>query len=145
MPRRQTRTLGAVAALLLALLLPPFFVRAQEVDVGAAAEKTAQYKVWLDQLKDGEFNYWTRVDGTRRPYQLYIGEGFLKAEYSDQEQFVEIFSHYLAGHPQKYILIDLYDAETGQPVGEYGWTGFKLFRTSSDLPADRRSEGPPAG
>jgi hypothetical protein len=145
MPRRQTRTLGAVAGLLLAFLLPPFFVRAQEVDIGAAAEKTAQYGVWLDQLRDGEFNYWTRVDGTGRPYKLYVADGFLKAEFQYQEEFVEIFSHYLAGHPQKYMLIDLYDANTGEPVGEYGWTGFKLFRTASDLPGDRRSEANPAG
>ena len=137
--------MGAVAGLLLAFLLPPFFVHAQDVDIGAAAEKTAQYRVWLDQLRDGEFNYWTRVDGTRRPYKLYVGEGFLKAEFKYQEEFVEIFSHYLAGHPQKYMLIDLYDADSGAPVGEYGWTGFKLFRTASDLPEDRRSEANPAG
>jgi hypothetical protein len=134
-----------IAGLLLAFLLPPFFVRAQEVGVAAAAEKTSLYKVWLDQLRDGEFNYWTRVDETARPYKLYVGEGFLKAEFVYQEEFVEIFSHYLAGHPQKYILIDLYDAENGQPVGEYGWSGFKLFPSAADLPADRRSEANPAG
>ena len=143
MPRRQTRTLGAVAGLLLAILLPPFFVQAQDVDVRAAAEKTAQYKAWLDELRGGEFNYWTRVDETRRPFQLYVAEGFLKAEFTYQEQFVEIFSHYLAGHPQKYMLIDLYNADTGRPVGEYGWSGFKLFETASDLPADLRSEANP--
>jgi hypothetical protein len=146
MPGRQTRTLGAVVGLLLALLLPPFFVRAQDVGVAAAAEKTAQYKAWLDQLREGEFNYWTRVDETRRPFQLYVAEGFLKAEFKYQEEFVEIFSHYLAGHPQKYMLIDLYDSESGQPVGEYGWSGFKLFTTASDfLPEDRGLEANPRG
>src|SRR5689334_21439602 len=112
MPARQTRTLGAVAALLLALLLPPFFVRAQ--DVGVA--------------------------GTRRPYRLYVGDGFLKAESNYQEEFVEIYSHYLAGHPQKYALIDLYNANAGESVGEYGWSGFMHYKTTADSPGDRRSE-----
>ncbi|HEY1266932.1 MAG TPA: hypothetical protein VGH16_06725, partial [Candidatus Binatia bacterium] len=60
----------------------------------------------------------------------YVGEGFTKADFEHQEQFVEVFSHYLAGHPDKYMLIDLYDARTGEAIGEFGWGGFKLFNAA---------------
>jgi hypothetical protein len=125
-----------VAGLFFLFLLPPFFVQAQEVkttqaqDVKTWAAKTAEYKQWLDQLQGGEFKFWTRLDGSRRPHKLYVGEGFTKADFKDQEQFVEVFSHYLAGHPDKYMLIDLYDARTGEAIGEFGWGGFKLFNAS---------------
>ncbi len=88
---------------------------------------TAEFKEWLDKLQGDGQKFWTRLDGSRRPHKLYVGEGFNQAGFKDQEQFVEIFSHYLAGHPDKFMLIDLYDATTGAPVGEYGWAGFKLF------------------
>jgi hypothetical protein len=117
--------------------LPLFFVQAQEAktqaqDVKSWAAKTAEYKQWLDQLQGVEFKYWTRLDGSRRPHKLYVGEGFTKADFKDQEQFVEVFSHYLAGHPDKYMLIDLYDARTGDPIGEFGWGGFKLFTVGAE-------------
>jgi len=152
MSGRQTRVRGTIAGLLFALFLPPFFVQAQNAkpapsaqltqDVKTWALKTAQYKEWLDQLQGEDFKFWLRLDGTRRPHKLYVSEGFTKASFNDQEQFVEIFSHYLAGHPDKYMLIDLYDAGTGQPIGEYGFGGFKLFRAASDLPPDMRTESP---
>ena len=127
---RQTRVRGAVAGLVFSLLLPPFFVQAQ--DIKDWAIKTAEYKTWLDRLQGDGSKYWTRLDGSRRPHKLYVGEGFSRASFKDQEEFVETFSHYLAGHPDKYMLIDLYDARTGQPVGEFGWSGYKLFSTASD-------------
>jgi hypothetical protein len=139
-PGRQTSVRGTILGLLFLLLLPPYFVQAQ--DIKAWAAKTAEYKTWLDQLQGDGTKYWTRLDGTRRPHKLYVGEGFTKADPKDQEQFVEIFSHYLAGHPDKYMLIDLYDAGTGQPVGEFGWSGFKLFSASSDSQPATGSEKP---
>lgn len=127
---RQTRIRGMIAGLLFLVLLPPFFVQAQDVkpeDIKAWAMKTKEYKQWLDSMKGGNIQFWTRMDDSRRPHKVYVGEGFEKASFKDQEQFVEIFSHYLAGHPDKYMLIDLYDAQTGAAVGEYGFGGFKLF------------------
>jgi hypothetical protein len=125
----------AILGLFFLFSLPPFFVQAQELktqaqDVKSWAAKTAEYKQWLDQMQGGEFKFWTRLDGSRRPHKLYVGEGFTKADFKDQEQFVEVFSHYLAGHPDKYMLIDLYDARTGQAIGEFGWGGFKLFNAA---------------
>lgn len=133
-------------ALFFLFSLPPFFVQAQEVktqaqDVKTWATKTAEYKQWLDQLQGGELKFWTRLDGSRRPHKLYVGEGFTKADFKDQEQFVEVFSHYLAGHPDKYMLIDLYDARTGEAIGEFGWGGFKLFNASGDAAAEKPDQG----
>jgi len=74
--------------------------------------------------------FWVRLDARHRPHRLYLGEGFFRADARTQEQFVETYSSYLAGHPEKSMLIDLFDAATNNPVGEYGWGGFKLYSQS---------------
>jgi hypothetical protein len=117
------------------LLLPPFFVQAQAQkqdlnEIKGWASQTAQFKEWLDSRQGDGLKFWTRLDSSRRPHKLYVGDGFNKADFKEQEEFVEVFSHYLAGHPDKYMLIDLYDAHTGAPVGEFGWAGFKLYLKS---------------
>ena len=89
--------------------------------------KIAQYKKWLDTLGPQGSQYWTRLDGRLRPHRLYLGEGFYRADIQSQERFVDTFSNYLAGHPEKFMLIDLFDADTNKPVGEYGFGGFKLY------------------
>jgi hypothetical protein len=144
----------AILGLFFLFSLPPFFVQAQETktqaqDVKSWAAKTAEYKQWLDQMHGEDFKFWTRLDGSRRPHKLYVGEGFTKADFKEQEQFVEVFSHYLAGHPDKYMLIDLYDARTGEAIGEFGWGGFKLFdaahaQSQDQNPATVATENMPA-
>ena len=51
----------------------------------------------------------------------------MHADATQQEEFVDTFSHFLAGHPDKNMLIDIFDAKTGKPIGEYGFGGFRLF------------------
>ena len=87
----------------------------------------AQYKKWLDSLGPQGSQYWIRIDAKRRPHRLYLGEGFFHADAQTQEKFVDTYSNYLAGHPEKFMLIDLFDASTNMPVGEYGFGGFKLY------------------
>lgn len=86
-----------------------------------------QYKKWLDSLGPSGSKYWVRLDAKQRPHRLYVGEGFYRADYKTQERFVDTYSNYLAGHPEKFMLIDLFDASTNKPVGEYGFGGFKLY------------------
>lgn len=93
----------------------------------AREAKIAQYKKWLDNLGPAGSRFWVRLDDRRRPHRLYLGEGFYRADAQSQEHFVDTFSHYLAGHPEKNMLIDLFDATTNKPVGEYGFGGFKLY------------------
>lgn len=90
----------------------------------------AQYKQWLDTLGPSGSKYWVRLDGEHRPHRLYLGEGFYRADYKSQERFVDTYSNYLAGHPEKFMLVDLFDAETDKPIGEYGFGGFKLYPQS---------------
>lgn len=90
--------------------------------------KIAQYKKWLDTLGPKGSRYWIRLDARHRPHRLYLGEGFYRADFQSQERFVNTFSNYLAGHPKKFMLIDLFDAKTNKPIGEYGFGGFKLYR-----------------
>ena len=68
-----------------------------------------------------------RLDARQRPHRLYLGEGFYSADLQSQEHFVNTFSNYLAGHPDKFMLIDLFDVNTNKPIGEYGFGGFKLY------------------
>lgn len=87
----------------------------------------AEYKRWLDSLGPNGARFWIKLDEKGRPHKLYLGEGFYRAKFETQKLFVETFSSYLAGHPEKAVLVDLFDAATGRPVGEYGWGGFKLY------------------
>lgn len=96
-------------------------------DFKKSEAKIKEYKQWLDSVGAKGARYWVRLDSRRRPQRLYVGEGFDKADYTLKERFVEIFSHYLAGHPEKFALIDLFDGPTGAPIGEFGWGGFKLY------------------
>jgi len=89
--------------------------------------KIAEYKQWLDTLGPKGSRFWIRLDNRHRPHRLYVGQGFYRADYQSQERFVDVFSNYLAGHPEKSMLIDLFDARTNRAVGEYGFGGFKLY------------------
>ena len=114
--------------LLLALsvgLFPEVSARAEDFKKTEAA--IAQYKNWLDTLGPEGSRYWVRLDAKRRPHRLYLGEAFFRADFRSQERFVDTYSNYLAGHPEKFMLIDLFEAGTNMPVGEYGFGGFKLY------------------
>ena len=130
-------TRPALSGFFLALLLPPV-VGAQDFKQWEA--KTAEYRLWLESAKADGSVFWSRLDSTRRPHRLYVGEGFHVADYQAKERFVETFSHYLAGHPEKFMLIDLFDSATGEAVGEFGWGGFKLYPNYVAAEAPARNE-----
>lgn len=113
----------------LALLLPvfwwPFVVVGQDYKKREA--KIAEYKHWLDSVGPTGYRLWLRLDGSSRPYGLYVGEQFYAMDFDRKKEFVEIFSNYLSGHPEKFMLIDIFDSVTQQHIGEYGWDGFKLY------------------
>jgi len=89
--------------------------------------RVSEYRKWLDKAGAKGSRYWVRLDSSKRPHRLYVGDAFMHADAAEKEEFVEIFSHFLAGHPEKNMLIDIYDAGTGKPIGEYGFGGFRLF------------------
>jgi len=93
----------------------------------ARAAQMAESKKWLDTFGARGSRYWIKLDSERRPHKLYVGEAFYRADPQEQERFIDTFSHYLAGHPDKFMLIDLYDDATKAPVGELGWGGFKMY------------------
>ena len=101
--------------------------RAQNLSFQAIDAKIADYRKWLDELGSNGLRYWVRLDSTKRPHRLFVGDGFMHASHRDQEDFMEIFSRFLAGHPEKNMLIDIYDPGTDKMIGEYGFGGFKLF------------------
>jgi hypothetical protein len=109
------------------LLLFPALSAAQTLSFKAIESQVAEYRKWLDQVGVNGSHYWIRLDSTKRPHRLYVGEGFYQVTYADQENFVEVFSRFLAGHPEKNMLIDIYDASSGKYIGEYGFGGFRLF------------------
>jgi hypothetical protein len=115
-----------VAVLASALLFPPVAFT-QSVNFKEIEAKVSEYRKWLDQVGSNGSRYWVRLDSTKRPHRLYVGEGFMRANSSEQENFIEIFSRFLAGHPDKNMLIDIYDPTNGKWIGEYGFGGFRLF------------------
>ena len=119
--------------ILLIALLALSFAMLQKTPASANDEfkrreaKIAEYKKWLDSLGPQGSQFWIRLDDRRRPHRLYLGEAFFRADFRTQEHFIDTFSNYLASHPEKFMLIDLFDAATNRPVGEYGFGGFKLY------------------
>jgi hypothetical protein len=119
-----------VFALALGLL---FYATAIADEFTERAAQMAESKKWLDTFGSGGSRYWIRLDSERRPHKLYVGEAFYRADPQEQERFIDTFSHYLAGHPDKFMLIDLYDEATKAPVGELGWGGFKMYPSAASL------------
>lgn len=119
----------AIITTLLFALLFPAISSAQGLTVKEIQARVSQYKMWLDQLGANGSHYWIRLDSTKRPHRLYVGDGFMHADFRHKEEFIEIFSRYLAGHPEKNMLIDIFDASNSRPIGEYGFGGFRLFNS----------------
>ena len=122
-----------VARALILVLLLPCLAAAQSQNAKKSEPEfkkweglLSQYKIWLDSVGVTGYRFWLRLDSKHRPHRLYVGEGFDNADYKGKEEFVETFSRFLAGHPEKYMLIDLYDSNN-KPIGEFGWGGFKLY------------------
>jgi hypothetical protein len=119
---------GRVGVFLLAsALLFPSFATAQRISFKEIDARVSEYRKWLDKAGAKGTRFWVRLDSTKRPHRLYVGEGFMHADATQQEEFIDTFSHFLAGHPDKYMLIDIFEAKTGKPIGEYGFGGFRLF------------------
>jgi hypothetical protein len=119
---------GRIAVFLLASALSfPNLALAQNISFKEIEARVLEYRKWLDQVGSNGSRFWLRLDSSKRPHRLFIGDGFKQASAADQEEFVEIFSRFLAGHPEKNMLIDIFDASTGKPIGEYGFGGFRLF------------------
>ena len=100
---------------------------AQNFNIKEIEARVLEYRKWLDKVGSNGSRYWVRLDSSKRPHRLFVGEGFLKANAVEQEEFVEIFSRFLAGHPEKNMLIDIFDASSGKEIGEYGFGGFRMF------------------
>ena len=122
------RTPGRMKATLLAFaLLFPAISFAQNLTFKEIEAKVREYRTWLDGVGSNGSRFWVRLDSTKRPHRLYVGEGFQIANLEDKENFIEVFSRFLAGHPDKNMLIDIFDHTTGRLIGEYGFGGFRLF------------------
>jgi hypothetical protein len=129
------RVLGKISTFILAsALFFPVIGRAENLSFKDVESRVSEYRKWLDQLGSNGSRYWVRLDSSKRPHRLFVGDGFMHASATQQEEFVEIFSRFLAGHPEKNMLIDIFDANTGKAVGEYGFGGFRLFDTRPPEP-----------
>ncbi|MGH7854480.1 MAG: hypothetical protein ACREP3_13630 [Candidatus Binatia bacterium] len=116
----------SIVLLASALFFPGLGV-SQSVNFKEIEARVLEYRKWLDKAGSNGTRYWVRLDSSKRPHRLYVGDGFMQADETDKEVFIEIFSRFLAGHPEKNMLIDIFDANTGKPIGEYGFGGFRLF------------------
>ncbi|MGH9818808.1 MAG: hypothetical protein ACRD43_01465 [Pyrinomonadaceae bacterium] len=113
--------------ILASALLFPVVSTAENYSFKEIEDRVSEYRKWLDQVGSKGSRFWVRLDSSKRPHRLFVGEGFMQADSTHKEEFIEIFSRFLAGHPEKNMLIDIYDSSTGKEIGEYGFGGFKLF------------------
>ena len=123
--RMPGKTLSAL--FLASAFLFPALADAQSVNFKEIEAKVREFRTWLDQAGSSGSRFWTRLDSSKRPHRLYVGDGFMNADDEAKENFIELFSRFLAGHPEKNMLIDIYDASTSKLIGEYGFGGFRLF------------------
>src|SRR4051794_19567466 len=123
------RMLGkmTMSLILASALLFPVVSVAETYTFKEIEARVSEYRKWLDQVGSKGSRFWIRLDSSKRPHRLFVGEGFMAADPTHKEEFIEIFSRFLAGHPEKNMLIDIYDSSTGKEIGEYGFGGFKLF------------------
>jgi hypothetical protein len=122
------RMLGRLQiAVLASALFFPGLALPQNISFKEIEARVLEYRKWLDTAGSNGSRYWVRLDSSKRPHRLYVGDGFMHANATEKEEFIEIFSRFLAGHPDKNMLIDIFDASTGKPIGEYGFGGFRLF------------------
>jgi hypothetical protein len=119
---------GKVQILILAsALFFPVLAQTQTFNFKEIESRVLEYRKWLDKAGSNGSRFWVRLDGTKRPHRLYVGEGFMNASTDEKENFIEIFSRFLAGHPEKNMLIDIYDPASNKWIGEYGFGGFRMF------------------
>ena len=124
---KMRTSMGMKTILLASALLFPALSFAQNLSFKEIEARLLEYRNWLDRAGSNGSRLWVRLDSTKRPHRLYIGEGFQRADYQEKENFIEVFSRFLAGHPDKNMLIDIFDSSSGKLIGEYGFGGFKLF------------------
>lgn len=122
MPGKTLRALVLASAFLF-----PAFAGAQVFNFKEIEAKVREFRSLLDQAGSTGSRFWTRLDSSKRPHRLYVGEGFMNADETARENFIELFSRFLAGHPDKNMLIDIYDGSTSKLIGEYGFGGYRLF------------------
>ena len=124
---KMRTSMGMKTVLLASALLFPTLSFAQNLSFKEIDARVLEYRKWLDRAGSNGSRLWVRLDSTKRPHRLYVGEGFQSADYQEKENFIEVFSRFLAGHPEKNMLIDIFDSSSGKLIGEYGFGGFKLF------------------
>lgn len=105
----------------------PSLALSQTINFKEIEARVSEYRKWLDKVGTNGSRYWVRLDSSKRPHRLYVGDAFMRADDTDKEEFIEIFSRFLAGHPEKNMLIDIFEASSGRAIGEYGFGGFRLF------------------
>ena len=119
--------MGMKTILLASALFFPALSFGQNLSFKEIEARVLEYRNWLDNVGTNGSRLWVRLDSTKRPHRLYVGEGFQRVDYQEKENFIEVFSRFLAGHPDKNMLIDIFDSSSGKLIGEYGFGGFKLF------------------
>jgi len=77
---KPVRMRGKITLLVLAsALFFPVFSRAQGVSFKEIDARVSEYRNWLDKGGNNGSRYWVRLDSTKRPHRLYVGDGFVRA------------------------------------------------------------------
>ena len=98
--RMPGKTLSAL--FLASAFLFPALANAQVVNFKEIEAKVREFRTLLDQAVINGTRFWTRLDSSKRPHKLYVGDGFINADDEARENFIAVLSQFLAGHPKKH-------------------------------------------
>ena len=72
-------SMGMKTILLASALLFPALSFAQNLSFKEIEARVLEYRNWLDRAGSNGSRLWVRLDSTKRPHRLYVGEGFQRA------------------------------------------------------------------
>ena len=76
---KQLRALFLASAFLF-----PALANAQAVNFKEIEAKVSEFRKWLDQAGANGSRFWVRLDSSKRPHRLYVGDGFMKADANEK-------------------------------------------------------------
>ena len=80
-----------IALFLASAFLFPAVADAQTVNFKEIEAKVREFRGMLDQAGVNGTRFWTRLDSSKRPHRLYVGDGFMSADDEAKESFIEVF------------------------------------------------------
>ena len=104
------------AVFLASAFLFPSFANAQAVNFKEIEAKVREFRGVLDQAGINGTRFWTRLDSSKRPHRLYVGDGFMTADEDAKESTGQTKHQGVSVHMRSNPIISPQQARKG-PAG----------------------------